>query len=356
MSVIFQFFKEKNPEAWTNIQTFVIDKHFLEWHILEKCFPDAKVLLCQFHALSYWEKVLRRKFGLKPLERDIVQTALQICCTEATCTQWYNELTAFARRGHSSVLKYFDDNRSGYCSMWANYRRASYFSAGNTTTNRIESNWSLLKRLLGTTTSVDTMVASLLKHQVTVVVEIQRHDLRSRPPPTIPDFLRRISAHMSNYVLKRVRRQSFVVHKSETTCEKREACRWEVFANSHVLTCDDVAWTCTCSFYTSQHLPCQHLMFVAREGHGFEELPPLSLDDRWNMDVARSLPGHIVKGVSDVTPVMDTVKLKPRCNVNTTSNANIGTLSIYSAKTSQVAFVRLARSERSENIVLTHAE
>ncbi|POM79151.1 Hypothetical protein PHPALM_3244 [Phytophthora palmivora] len=90
-------------------------------------------------------------------------------------------------------------------SMWANYRRASYFSAGNTTTSRIELNWSLLKRLLGTTTSVDTMVASLLRHQVTVidqvVVEIQRHGLRSRPPPTIPDFLRRISAHMSNYCL-----------------------------------------------------------------------------------------------------------------------------------------------------------
>ncbi|OWY98354.1 hypothetical protein PHMEG_00030901 [Phytophthora megakarya] len=73
MTTIFEFFKEKNPVAWQRIQTFVIDKHFVEWRVLEKCFPDAFVLLCQFHALAYWKKILRSKFGLKAFERDIVQ-------------------------------------------------------------------------------------------------------------------------------------------------------------------------------------------------------------------------------------------------------------------------------------------
>lgn len=50
MAAIFRFFKETNPDACSKIQTFVIDKHFIEWKVLERHFPNAKVLLCQFHS------------------------------------------------------------------------------------------------------------------------------------------------------------------------------------------------------------------------------------------------------------------------------------------------------------------
>ncbi|KAE9122095.1 hypothetical protein PF006_g17730 [Phytophthora fragariae] len=73
MTEIFEFFKRTNPTTWENIQTFVIDKHFVEWKVLERCFPDMKVLLCQFHALTYWKRLLGRKFGLKPAQRDVAQ-------------------------------------------------------------------------------------------------------------------------------------------------------------------------------------------------------------------------------------------------------------------------------------------
>ncbi|ETL94261.1 hypothetical protein L917_07731 [Phytophthora nicotianae] len=33
--------------------------------------------------------------------------------------------------------------------MWASFSRGRYFSAGNTTTNRVEANWNQLKMLLG---------------------------------------------------------------------------------------------------------------------------------------------------------------------------------------------------------------
>ncbi|KAE9200594.1 hypothetical protein PF005_g15279 [Phytophthora fragariae] len=106
MTVIFKFVKEKNPEAWHRVQTFVIDKHLAEWQVLERCFPDAKVLLCQFHALTYWKKILGRKFGLKPAERDIVQRCfanMLYSPTEEIYTYWYGELVSFAKDGHSSV-------------------------------------------------------------------------------------------------------------------------------------------------------------------------------------------------------------------------------------------------------------
>ncbi|OWZ01515.1 LOW QUALITY PROTEIN: hypothetical protein PHMEG_00027076 [Phytophthora megakarya] len=257
----FEFFKPKNPVAWQRTQTFVIDKHDVEWRVLEKCFPDAFVLLCQFHALSYWKKILRSKFGLKAFERGIAQrccdevawqklltAAVQIATT--TYLRWYEELVTFANGGHLSVLKYFNANWKGCCSIWANYRCNEYFHADNTISNRIESNWNLLKRLLGKTTRIDNMTASLLSHQRAVIdqvlYDIQRHGLRSNPPATIHDFLRRISVLMCKYVLKRTV-GNVCGELVDYNLPKKEACTWELFTKSSVFTCDDFAWTCTCA-------------------------------------------------------------------------------------------------------------
>lgn len=59
MSRILDYFKEKNS-GWKHIQSVVIDKDFVEWGVLKDAFPRAKVLLCQFHAISYWKKVMKR--------------------------------------------------------------------------------------------------------------------------------------------------------------------------------------------------------------------------------------------------------------------------------------------------------
>ncbi|EGZ04776.1 hypothetical protein PHYSODRAFT_535661, partial [Phytophthora sojae] len=56
--------------------TVVINKDFMEWRVLDRAFPDAKVVLCQFHALTYWRKVCARaKFNLSMNQRD----AMEIC-------------------------------------------------------------------------------------------------------------------------------------------------------------------------------------------------------------------------------------------------------------------------------------
>ncbi|RLN56452.1 hypothetical protein BBJ28_00022527 [Nothophytophthora sp. Chile5] len=95
MTSIFEFFKRKNPISWENVASFVIDKHFVEWSVLGKCFPKAKVLLCQFHALSYWKKLTTKRFNLKNGERDTVQRCIanmvyryihiMLCSTGPTC-------------------------------------------------------------------------------------------------------------------------------------------------------------------------------------------------------------------------------------------------------------------------------
>jgi hypothetical protein len=42
--------------------------------VLETCFPEAKVLLCQYHAVTYWKKVLqKRTYDLKVAQREVLE-------------------------------------------------------------------------------------------------------------------------------------------------------------------------------------------------------------------------------------------------------------------------------------------
>ncbi|ETM51374.1 hypothetical protein L914_04779, partial [Phytophthora nicotianae] len=69
-STVLEYFKEKNPR-WKDVTTVVIDKDFVEWQVLEKCFPNTKNFLCQFHAISYWKKVMKRPaYRLKMSQRE----------------------------------------------------------------------------------------------------------------------------------------------------------------------------------------------------------------------------------------------------------------------------------------------
>ncbi|ETI42254.1 hypothetical protein F443_12586 [Phytophthora nicotianae P1569] len=119
-----------NPR-WTNTCTFVIDKDFVEWAIIESSFPDANVLLCQYQAMAYWKtKVLsRRCYNLTLSQRDVLETMV-VGMLKRFSVYHDEEL---------SLQVYFDENRKSCTDMWVNYARGQYFSATNTT-YRVEAN------------------------------------------------------------------------------------------------------------------------------------------------------------------------------------------------------------------------
>ncbi|KAG4046729.1 hypothetical protein PC123_g17894 [Phytophthora cactorum] len=85
----------------------------------EICFLLSNVLLCQFHALVYWKKILGTTFGLTPADRDIAQQCFaNMIPTEKSYLHWLKELQVFAKSGNRSVLTYFNKNwkgcRNGY--------------------------------------------------------------------------------------------------------------------------------------------------------------------------------------------------------------------------------------------------
>jgi hypothetical protein len=109
------------------------------------------------------------------------------------------------------LLGYFEKNWIPCKDHWSNVGRASAFSCGNTTTNRVESNWTQIKATIGDKTGIDKCVSALIQHQIAVYsgveVALARFTASTRTNIGVPSFLRRIAAVLSDFALSRVQQQ-----------------------------------------------------------------------------------------------------------------------------------------------------
>ncbi|OWZ22977.1 LOW QUALITY PROTEIN: hypothetical protein PHMEG_0002217 [Phytophthora megakarya] len=163
-------FKHKNL-SWGSIQTVVVDNDSVESRALEKVFVDAKIALCQFHALT--SRGRKPKYKLSMVQRDATEAsgldAFKCACEEA-CPK---------------LLEYFTANRKPCVSM-------KYFTAGNTTTDRIESNLNQGKLILGMRPKLNATISGLLAHQSTIIRQLirtpRKHLTTYRHPDEGPEF------------------------------------------------------------------------------------------------------------------------------------------------------------------------
>ncbi|KAE8962905.1 hypothetical protein PR001_g29548, partial [Phytophthora rubi] len=70
LSTALEEFKRNNP-AWSRVKCILIDKDFGEIGVLKKAFPDATLLLCQFHVLKYLrEQIASKDYGFNSWQKQ----------------------------------------------------------------------------------------------------------------------------------------------------------------------------------------------------------------------------------------------------------------------------------------------
>ncbi|POM59689.1 hypothetical protein PHPALM_31541 [Phytophthora palmivora] len=111
-------------------------------------------------------------------------------------------------------------------------------------------------------------------------------------------------------MLAKVRSQweYFMVAMSEMTCMKHES-GVAVNAQGHAYECNDFLWSCSCLFYCSYNLPCQHLMYIAARIHKFESMPVSSIPPRWDMTEMESMEVDLLRGVLSIQAVQENMKI-----------------------------------------------
>ncbi|EGZ19504.1 hypothetical protein PHYSODRAFT_493119 [Phytophthora sojae] len=154
--------------------------------------------------------------------------------------------------------------------MWSDFARSTKFTAGNSTTTRVEANWSQLKPSTGSGMRLDRTVGRLLDHLISILREL----------------LTRKSGEQWTWLMR------------------------DVSTSSRTYAVNDIDRTCSCLFYSSYRLPCRHLMFVAQKIHRFAEMPTSSLPSRWSMSELIGFSGELEESVSALTSTADMMKLR----------------------------------------------
>ncbi|EGZ11029.1 hypothetical protein PHYSODRAFT_519908 [Phytophthora sojae] len=165
--------------------------------------------------------------------------------------------------------------------MWANFARSKFFTAGNTTTNRIESNWNQVKILLGHKTRIDKTIAGLVQHQIMITQQI--------------GFV--IAQHHSTSPKVRKEWERFVNFMADATCERTASSpsQWKIYCGNQTCRCHDVD---------------RHLMHLAREGHDFNLLPAMAIHDRWSTYQTLEVKNELTAAAEMLQPIVQMSKLR----------------------------------------------
>jgi hypothetical protein len=125
MRAVFNRFVEWNPDAVAKVQSFVIDKDYVEWAVLQEVFPNSEVVLCQFHVLKWFKHVITKpKYGIPVSMRDDVMDILRALVYAPSDEDYeHNKVRLAELLGapqHQSFLLYMHDRWYSCSKMWSN--------------------------------------------------------------------------------------------------------------------------------------------------------------------------------------------------------------------------------------------
>jgi hypothetical protein len=306
MDAVLSWFISMNPGALQRVKSIVIDKDYTEWAVLRERFPGARVLLCQFHAIKWFGTVLyKKKYNIKPRLRAKVYDILYDM-VYARAVEGFEVLQARLQDLHKAspkFLAYMEERWYRCRPMWSDCERGSVFTALNTTTNRIESAWNQIKKVLGKKLRIDLCLEAIFAYQTAVLMreynEINDYASLIVLRSDAHEFVRPALCEMGEFAAQAVEKEwiSCVQHDIGTAdpyvimpCSiptVSEPLPWlmvsRLTADSSTYVVNPNGWTCSCSFNTTSSLPCRHVLLVARRHAGLDCFPADRIHTRWRM-------------------------------------------------------------------------
>ena len=167
MRAALKSFKESHPSCEEDTKVVIVDKCFNEISALKEMLPNARILLCQFHALKAVKLELSRKFGFRGEKlQELRRLWKQLIY--ARSEQRYKDTLRYTLETHLGgdashpYYVYLLENWDSCREMWVRYMRGDVPHLGNNTTNRIESAWGKLKPELSDRMPLDETIAIIL--------------------------------------------------------------------------------------------------------------------------------------------------------------------------------------------------
>ena len=170
-----------------------IDKHFTEISVLRKEFPKQRILLCQYHAISWIKKKVhdpKMKLSDPTLKTDMVTAfqALVYARSEVEYVDTMKMIEHKLRAPNDEGLRvggdkhpyfvYLIDNWHNCIEMWSKFARGNCEHLNTNTTNHLESAWGHTKPELCPRMDLDDTMKVLLVSEDIRATEAENKDSR----------------------------------------------------------------------------------------------------------------------------------------------------------------------------------
>ncbi|KAK1934612.1 Zinc finger SWIM domain-containing protein 3 [Phytophthora citrophthora] len=338
LATALEEFKKTNP-VWTKIKRILIDKNFGEIGVLKTAFPDATLLLCQFHVLKYLrEQIASKDYAFNSWQKQQLDGLFNLLVYAKT-EQKYLQLREYKRHtmdvgsdkevdnimpsrenelgtgrsqfvtgrgqlgtemGAGNVeLSAVGDLKSACTHLKHISLRigmvaeecGNICTLGNNTNNRLESSWKQLKELVSSFMQVDDSEEE--KKVLDAVYKLSVvHDPKYDHEM---DFLSKlVSEHACNLVYEQ--------YDYATTAGKYKY--HEAAPGVYLIQCNSVDddaydeplseysvtkanWSCSCLFMASRLLPCRHVFFIRKDLNFENVIPTQHVNPRWLLSSLR---------------------------------------------------------------------
>jgi Transposase len=293
MRAVLHFFIQHNPNAVAKVRSFIIDKDYREWQVLEEVFPNSPVVLCQFHVIKWLRQVVAmEKYRLEKSTGKLVLKSLQGMVYASNIAEYEHQQrvvdSLLQSPQHDELKTYLESRWYAIRSMWSNCERGQIFTATNTTSNRIESNWKQLKDLLSKKTRIDKCVEAVLKLSTMAL----RREAKAFTNfagkqfmhSSAHHFVKPLLSELSNYSGKIVTKEwDGYMHTQSAFNNQRLNANVIVVRTTYPRVAQYLVnsqmWSCTCNGYRTSNLPCKHLFFVAKDVLGCTTYPLQGIPD-----------------------------------------------------------------------------
>lgn len=279
---IASIFKSYNP-SWPETQIILTDKDMTEREAFQSEFPQAKLLICLFHALrSFRREVTVDKRGITTGQRDMCLEQIQRIAYaegEERYIELYNQFKDNAPR---SVLEYFEQNWHNIRHQWVSgLQQKQGRTCGNRTNNRLESTNQKIMQVVKRHCKLEEMFDDLLKLVTSLRTErdCSAAATQLKKPlnikithPAEAEYLRILTP----YAFSKLKEKLNLLSKVNILEETEDGILVKASEGILCVKTDQ----CTCCFFIGMGLPCHHI-FKCRTVKNLDLFSPHLIARRW---------------------------------------------------------------------------
>jgi hypothetical protein len=366
MRHVFTHFTAENQGAVTKVKSIVIDKDYNEWAILEEVFQYSTIVLCQFHVLKWLKRAItEQKYGIALSLRPNIMS----CIHNMVYANTNDDLDHHKQvldgllwtQEHLLFRQYMQDRWYSCERMWSNALRGSVFTAGNTTSNRIESYWNQFKSSLGKKQRIDMCVEAVFLHATAVLRREHVHFVEHMTSvhvhlganPFIQPLLSDLSPYAGSLVVDQFKKMMRRLSGYHTVTNTGSVYTVRTIATQVTSVVVDVTnWTCSCHFYLGHRLPCRHMLYVVQAQMKLERCDPGMISTRWSMNAATPMLDCLQSAIDEMSSLRLSSLGSTEPNVHDETTRVKG----KARGNGSVAYVKLQRREVSDTVVLNDLE